>query len=639
MGWPTLSLKNGNFIPMLGFGTRTAWYKDDPNAPINPELIEVLKTTVLKGFIHIDAADSYGTEREVEITIKESGIPRDKLFITTKVLKGWKDVRVALNDSLQQLQVDYVEMYLLHNPYVIPTTAEIQTAWKGLETLHAEGKARNIGVSNFQRNHLEALLEDCSVVPAINQLEYHPYLQRADDYVPWMREHGIEISSFKTLAPITVGKGGPLDLPLSTIAAKHNTSTSTVVPRWVIDQNVVGGTHPGDPYILSDMYNGSQSTPHPSDPSASQVFLPRHQTVRKLANRIHEQRVVLARGTPSSGKTFLARSLHTYLRGQGVKSIYIRNFPLSLEGGPSALHYLLEACHIQGFAALGHSFLRDNFVFLIDDAHTTYNNSELWLILNAMNQDHLVNVPGASFCMFSAFGTPDRGVMPHNMGSDLLVFNEHQRVFMVERFADDISLFYTTEEVDLYMEMHFQARGSDYEICDILKDTIHGLTGGQPELMDAFMHLCDMLYEAFYKDDELDIISEDDSEITQLFEVRGILEVTIAAIVNFAGLPLSPETFFPPEQEFEVLRQAQHARGQGLLFDPQSEAMLSCLTKGWLHMEENREGEFRCCFPTMFHNRLVEYLMGVQDLRYPTPPTLNRGELELMFRMRNMTIS
>ncbi|KAJ5519454.1 hypothetical protein N7453_001876 [Penicillium expansum] len=379
--------------------------------------------------------------------------------------------------------------------------------------------------------------------------------------------------------------------------------------------------------------------PHPSDPSASQVFLPRHQTVRKLANRIHEQRVVLARGTPSSGKTFLARSLHTYLRGQGVKSIYIRNFPLSLEGGPSALHYLLEACHIQGFAALGHSFLRDNFVFLIDDAHTTYNNSELWLILNAMNQDHLVNVPGASFCMFSAFGTPDRGVMPHNMGSDLLVFNEHQRVFMVERFADDISLFYTTEEVDLYMEMHFQARGSDYEICDILKDTIHGLTGGQPELMDAFMHLCDMLYEAFYKDDELDIISEDDSEITQLFEVRGILEVTIAAIVNFAGLPLSPETFFPPEQEFEVLRQAQHARGQGLLFDPQSEAMLSCPTKGWLHMEENREGEFRCCFPTMFHNRLVEYLMGVQDLRYPTPPTLNRGELELMFRMRNMTIS
>lgn len=85
-------------------------------------------------------------------------------------------------------------------PYIIPTTADIQTAWKGLETVHAGGKAQNIGVSNFQRSHLEAVLEVCSVVPAINQLEYHPYLQRAHDYIPWMREHGIEVSSFKTLA-------------------------------------------------------------------------------------------------------------------------------------------------------------------------------------------------------------------------------------------------------------------------------------------------------------------------------------------------------------------------------------------------------------------------------------------------------
>lgn len=111
------------------------------------------------------------------------------------------------------------------------------------------------------------------------------------------------------------------------------------------------------------------------------------------------------------------------------------------------------------------------------------------------------------------------------------------------------------------------------------------------------------LYEAFYKDDDLDIISHDDCEILQLFQVRGILEGIIAVFVNFAGLPLSPETFFPPEQEFEVLRHAQEACGQGLLFDPQSEAMLSCLTKGWLHMEETREGEFKCYFPTKFHNR------------------------------------
>lgn len=223
------------------------------------------------------------------------------------------------------------------------------------------------------------------------------------------------------------------------------------------------------------------------------MFIPRHKTVRKLANRIHEQRVVLARGIPASGKTFLARSLHTYLRGQGVKSIYIKSFPLSLEDGPSALAYLVEACHMQGFPTFSHSLLRDNFVFLIDDAHTTYNSSELWLILNSVNQDCLSNGPGASFCMFSAFGTPDRGVMPHNMGSDLLVFNKRQRLLLKARFDEDISLFYTQEEFDHHMEMHLQARGSDYEICDILKDIIKDFTAGQPELVDAFMILCDMV--------------------------------------------------------------------------------------------------------------------------------------------------
>ncbi|KUM63150.1 hypothetical protein ACN42_g3945 [Penicillium freii] len=379
---------------------------------------------------------------------------------------------------------------------------------------------------------------------------------------------------------------------------------------------------------------------HPSDSSASHVFVPRHKTVRMLANRIHEQRVVLGRGIPGSGKTVLARSLHTYLRGQGVKSIYIKSFPLSLEGGPSALDYLVKACHIQGFPTFRDCILTHNFVFLIDDAHTTFNNSELWFILNWANQNCLANLPGPSFCMFSAFGTPDRGVMPHNIGSDLLVFNKRQRLLLEEWSEEDISIFYTREEFDLHVEMHLQARGSDYKIDGLLKDLINGLTGGQPELVDAFMILCDMWYDAFYKDDEfLDEIMLEHYEISRFFHVRGLLEGSIAVILDFANLPLSPETFFPPEREFEVLRQVdQQTTVEGLLFNPHSEAMLSCLTKGWLHMEE-QEGEFKCYFPTRFHRMLVEYLVGVQDLRYPTPPTLNRGELELMMGMRNMSIS
>ena len=108
-----------------------------------------------------------------------------------------------------------------------------------MEAVKKSGKAKSIGVSNFQRPHLEAILEVAKVIPTVNQLELHPYLQRADDYVPWMKEHGIEVSAFKGLAPLTVAKGGPLDGPLSTIAKNHNVDTSSVLLKWHMTQNFV----------------------------------------------------------------------------------------------------------------------------------------------------------------------------------------------------------------------------------------------------------------------------------------------------------------------------------------------------------------------------------------------------------------
>ncbi|KAM0421249.1 hypothetical protein ACHAPT_010971 [Fusarium lateritium] len=149
-----------------------------------------------------------------------------------------------------------LDRYLLHNPYIIPSLEELQKAWKGLEAVKASGKAKSIGVSNMQRHHIEAILEIAAVVPAINQLEFHPYLQRSNDFVPWMREQGIEVSSFKTLAPITVGKGGPLDGVLDKIAEAHSVSTDTVIMRWALNQNIVPVTTTGkaarmDQYIAA----------------------------------------------------------------------------------------------------------------------------------------------------------------------------------------------------------------------------------------------------------------------------------------------------------------------------------------------------------------------------------------------------
>jgi diketogulonate reductase-like aldo/keto reductase len=116
---------------------------------------------------------------------------------------------------------------------------DLQNAWLEVEKIKKSGRAKSIGVANHQRAHLETILEVATIVPALNQLEFHPYLQRAHNYLPWMREQDIEVASFNDLTPITKARPGPLDEPLARIAKKHGVSENTVLIKWQIDQNVV----------------------------------------------------------------------------------------------------------------------------------------------------------------------------------------------------------------------------------------------------------------------------------------------------------------------------------------------------------------------------------------------------------------
>ncbi|KAF2182703.1 aldo-keto reductase family 1 member C13 [Zopfia rhizophila CBS 207.26] len=249
---PSLKLNDGTFMPMLGYGTGTAWYKSVEESKIDQAVIDGLKTAIGLGYTHLDGAEMYKTEPELGIAIKESGVPREKLFITTKVNNSSVgDIQGAIKASLKKLQLDYVDLFLIHTPFWAKTDEELQAAWATMEVVQQAGLAKSIGVSNYLPKRLEAILKTAKVVPACNQIEFHPYLQHTG-LLDFHKKHGIATTAYGPLTAVTKAKPGPADDFLASLAKKYAVNEGEISLRWCIDQDVVPITTSSKEQRLSD---------------------------------------------------------------------------------------------------------------------------------------------------------------------------------------------------------------------------------------------------------------------------------------------------------------------------------------------------------------------------------------------------
>lgn len=237
---PNRKLNDGRSIPLLGYGLGTANYKKPGSTTFDQQVVDYTLTAVQVGFTHLDGAEAYGNEEELGAAIKAAGVPREQLFVTTKYSpRATGTIEEAFARSLEKLGLDYVDLYLIHAPYWPGVDdAALQARWAELEAIQASGRARSIGLSNFLQDHVAAVLKTAKVVPAINQIEYHPYLQHGD-IVAFHRKHNIALAAYGPLTALLRGAPGPLDAVYAQLAAKYNVSTGAVALRWVLDQDIV----------------------------------------------------------------------------------------------------------------------------------------------------------------------------------------------------------------------------------------------------------------------------------------------------------------------------------------------------------------------------------------------------------------
>ncbi|MCK1999562.1 aldo/keto reductase [Psychrobacillus psychrodurans] len=222
----TVTLNNGVKMPVLGFGVY--------QIPDAEECENAVYEALSAGYRLIDTAAGYLNEEAVGRAIKRSGVPREELFITTKIWvqdAGYESAKLAFAKSLKKLQLEYLDLYLIHQPF-----GDYYGTWRAMEELYREGKTKSIGVSNFMPDRLMDLIVHNEIVPAVNQIETHPFYQQTES-AAFLKEQGVQHQSW---APFAEGRNNLFNNEmLTSVAEKHNKSVAQIVLRWLVQREVV----------------------------------------------------------------------------------------------------------------------------------------------------------------------------------------------------------------------------------------------------------------------------------------------------------------------------------------------------------------------------------------------------------------
>ena len=222
----TVKLNNGIEVPILGFGV----FQVTDAAECERSVVDAIQI----GYNHIDTAASYQNEEAVGRGIKRSGVPREELFITTKLWiqsNGYEGTLKAFENSLERLQFDYIDLYLIHQPF-----GDVYGEWRAMEELYQQGKIRAIGVSNFQSDRIIDLIIHNKITPAVNQIEVNPFQQQLDTQT-FLQDNSVQVEAW---APFAEGKNNIFQNELlKSIATRHNKSIAQVILRWLVQREII----------------------------------------------------------------------------------------------------------------------------------------------------------------------------------------------------------------------------------------------------------------------------------------------------------------------------------------------------------------------------------------------------------------